>query len=44
MHLDVTNSNSIVQCENTKVGAAMLGDWLAVNTSLTHLEYVLCVG
>jgi hypothetical protein len=25
----------------TQVGAAMLGDWLAINTSLMHLEYVL---
>ncbi len=40
MHHDVADELSIHDCGITRVGAAMLGDWLAANTSLTHLEYV----
>ncbi len=40
MHHDVANSHSMHDCDITHVAGAMLGDWLAANTSLTHLEYV----
>ncbi len=42
MHHDVADELSIHDCGITRVGAAMLGDWLTTNQSLTHLEYVLC--
>ncbi len=41
MHRDDTDNHSIGNYGITDVGA-MLGDWLAANTSLTHMEYVLC--
>ncbi len=43
MHHDVIDNHSIGSCGITYVGAAMLGDWLAANTSLKHLEYVRAV-
>ncbi len=42
MHRDVSDSRSMSCCGNTHVGAAMLGDWLTSNTSLSDLWYVFC--
>ncbi len=41
---DVTDNNSIGNYGITHVGVAMLMDWLAANTKLTHLRCVLYKG